>query len=82
MIMVEGVKPSGDPQNTTSWVQVGNPLVSPLVVNSEGTGLMQELQALEKEYTPRLQAKRDYQVQGELIQKSLELQERGLDRAS
>lgn len=31
MILIEGVRPTSAPQNTTSWIQIGNPYLSPLV---------------------------------------------------
>ncbi len=123
MILVEGIKAGEDPLNTTSWVQIGNPYLSPLVpvwtdaeipialqkpngnvtiaskakelklqlypirtieqerylymplvVRTDGKGLLQLLQELEAEYIPRIQERRSRKLQAELIQRGCQLQ--------
>lgn len=44
MILVEGVKKGENPLNTTSWVQVGNPYLSPLVPVWTDTEIPEALQ--------------------------------------
>lgn len=129
MILVEGVAQGENPKLTTSWVEIGQPYLSPLIpvwttneipaelqraitgretiaslakqlkreklyplrtveesrylympliYRPDGTGLAQQLEALEAEYIPRLQANHSPQLQREMIQKALQLQRHAL----
>ena len=129
MLLVEGVAKGENPDLTTSWVEIGQPYLSPLIpgwttneipaelqratsdretiaslakqlkreklyplrtveesrylympliYRPDGPGLAQQLEALEAEYIPRLQANHSPQLQREMIQKALQLQRHAL----
>lgn len=65
MILVEGVKEGEDPALTTSWVQIGNPYLSPLIPVWTWDEIPAELLAPEEE-TPKTMAQIAMELKGQL----------------